>query len=327
MALIFPSNYSYKKKEVKPLIFPKKGGLELKPEKELPLPTWEEIPTKEFKPVSIREIPTVAKKVGIAIGKFILKTFAPVVMPTYEKLKLGQPLWEAYKTSYKELDVNEKRIEDMVVEKFEDAEKRGASQWELAKIATKSPKSQRTAMMALYFSSPMQVMPNHKIISAPAGKAIERIIPRLKTFLKINPKVKPVKSLYNYLRWTQKSGYIDKNMETGIMDMIKKAGIKKLSTKQVTEIALKAKETISKIIPIIEKLKDVKVSPEIQLAVAKVLPGVVRTIPKVVPPVPKPIPQAIKGVPEAIIPRKVLSPKNLNRWQKRQGSIRVRRNL
>jgi len=213
------------------------------------LPQLEKIEPMGVTPrMVIKEIPKATEKVGTAIGKFILESFAPVVIPTYKKVKAGKSLWVAYKESYKELDEKEKEVANTIAKEYEEAEKKGASTWELSKIASNSPIAQKIALSTFYFIGGMKFTSLEKMTSDLARnvlkvgkKATEKEIQSAFRTAIHKPEIRNILT-----GLSKKSGAKEMNILTKARDVLLKRIPKKIPTKPlalpgIKEVKLKIK--------------------------------------------------------------------------------------
>ena len=165
-----------------------------------------------------KEITTTAKK----IGSYIINMLAPVIPPTIQKIKAGESLVNAYLKSYKELNEIDKQQEAIVQQQIKDAEKKGVSQYQIAKIAVKSPSWQRAYSLVIGFSMPLAKIPaGMKVVDPLAAGKISGALPKIQDIVN-NLKTKGVanssiESLNSMLDSVMKTGVIDSNLESWIL--------------------------------------------------------------------------------------------------------------
>jgi len=119
------------------------------------IPREKQITLKEKLKYLPEELPKATLTVFKKIGSFLSEAYGGVWPETISKMREGKGFIEAYKETWKEMDVKEKVIEDLVKEEYAKAEKAGASRWELSKIASKSPMAQKLAYGAFFWSGPI----------------------------------------------------------------------------------------------------------------------------------------------------------------------------
>jgi len=166
--------------------------------RESPLHEYESIMRDPGKKLSWEALKYLPEEM-IDIGKKTMNYMAEavglnrLVIPVYKKTKKGQNFLQAYKETWEEVDLADKMEEIRVQNRVKEAEKAGASRWEISKIASESPMAQKLAYGAFFWSGGINF--TTKVMARDAIKKQATAI--LKKY-KITDKASYYKSLHKY---------------------------------------------------------------------------------------------------------------------------------
>ena len=137
-----------------------KREMEEQMKRESPLQQWKSIikdPSKKLFWESAKYLPEEMLEIGKKTVSYAAETFGlnRLVIPVYKKTKEGQNFIQAYKETWEDVELEDKMAEIRVNNRVKEAEKAGASRWEISKIASESPMAQRMAFGAICFTNGM----------------------------------------------------------------------------------------------------------------------------------------------------------------------------
>jgi len=227
--------------------------------------------------------PLVFNPISSFIAKKALEIYAPVVKPTYQKIRAGEKPIEAYKKSWQELSKKEQEQEELVKKELEEAKQRGASSWELSKITAKSPRIQKLTFSGIGFIGGLRFVNSKEagnlIIQAVKSKLTRQdLLDITRGVMKDKAKLNAYKSMTANPNYAKEIDLIAKNKKVPLIQKISdylKERVKPETTVEPARLAPKAITAKKGIIPQVKAIpKEYDLLPRATKGVKEVKPVV-----------------------------------------------------
>jgi len=216
------------------------------------------------------------------VAKGFLDTFLPAVRPTLEKYMTGKSLVQSYRETWQEMDESRKSKEEEVKQRVVEAQSRGASSWELSKIAIESPAMQLMEQTAVGFMGGIKFVSGNEarnIIAQAVKSKITRqdLINITRGTMKDTAKLDAYKVMTTNPQMKAELLRVAQNKKLPTTQRLSEYLETKLTSKDIASFKLKTETKIPVVekpleLPIAEAKPITKLVPEAKIGVKQVIP-------------------------------------------------------